>query len=549
MDDPLPLGARAVGDIRFCERLFHLQYAEGYRLDSEEMRLGRHVHSSVDIPTGQKRPAQRIKPANWKIRSLALSSAERGLWATCDVVEAVDGSVHPVEFRRGAPQRDGSPWPDQHVQLMAQIVLLRQHGYECTEGYLWYDSVRQRVRVPWTAEAETELRRAIDDALKLVGQPKPPPPLRHSQKCVLCAMLPICMPDEINELAERNTKKPRRLLPRAPARDPIYIAEPGSTVSVRSDRLVVSKGEDKLLSVRLRDVLHLVVSGPVTVTSQAVHALADQGSPLVWTSTHGSLKAVGVPTLGNHVELRRRQFTAHPDQMFDIARRMVSGKIRNCRTLLRRNPHLKDQDLLDRLDAEAARAQRAPTLSTLLGIEGAAARTYFNGFARSLRNDHRLPGPSFEVSGRTHRPPEDAVSCLLSFLYGLLVKDVMTACYALGLDPYYGCYHQPHRGRPALVLDLAEEFRPLIADSTAFTLINNRQARPATFHVHPVSVALTKTGRREVIDAYEHRLATEIRHPVFEYQVTYRRAIEIQARLFAACLLGEISHYTAFTSR
>lgn len=141
------------------------------------------------------------------------------------------------------------------------------------------------------------------------------------------------------------------------------------------------------------------------------------------------------------------------------------------------------------------------------------------------------------------------MSCLLSFLYGLLVTDVMTACYALGLDPYYGCYHQPRRGRPALVLDLAEEFRPLIADSTALTLINNRQARPATFHVHPVSVALTRTGRREVIDAHEHRLATEIRHPVFEYQVTYRRAIEIQVRLFAACLLGEISHYTAFTSR
>ncbi|MER7011670.1 CRISPR-associated endonuclease Cas1 [Saccharopolyspora sp. NPDC000359] len=549
MEDLLPLGARALGDFRFCERLFHLQYAPGYRLDTEEMRLGRHVHSSVDVPTGQERPAHRITPDGWRARSCALSSAEPKLTAVCDVVEAVDGRVRPVEVRKGAPRPDGTPWPDHRIQLMAQIVLLRQRGYDCAEGYLWYDSVRRRVRVPWTPESEAELRRTIYEARMLVDQPTPPPPLQHSSKCALCAMLPICMPDEINELTDRTAEKPRRLLARAPARDPVYVAEPGSTVGVRSDRLVVSKGQDKLMSVRLREVLHLVVSGPVTVTSQAVHALADQGSPLVWTSTRGSLKVVGVPTLGKHVELRRRQFTSSPDQLLDIARRMIAGKIRNCRTMLRRNPHLDDQDLLDRLDADAARAQRAPTLSTLLGIEGAAARTYFTGFARSLRSDHRLPGPSFQASGRTRRPPEDAVSCLLSFLYSLLAKDVMTACYALGLDPYWGCYHQPRRGRPALVLDLAEEFRPLVADSTALTLVNNRQARPATFHVHPISVALTTAGRHEVINAYENRLTTEIRHPVFGYQVTYRRAIEIQARLFAACLMREISHYTAFTSR
>lgn len=549
MDEQLPIGASALGEYAYCRRLFHLHYAQGYRLDSEEMRLGRHVHVAVDVPPSQQRPAQRIKSASWKVRSLSLSSAELGLTAVCDVVEAVDGEARPVEYRRGAPQRDGQPWPDHRIQLLAQIVLLRHHGYRCRYGYLWYDSIRRRVRVPWSADAEVELRRALFDARELASQATPPHPLRHSPKCPRCAMLPICMPDEINELSDQDAEKPRRLLARDPARDPVYVTEPGATVGVRRERLAVSKDHDLLLSVRLREVLHLVAAGPVHVTSQAVHALADQGSPVVYSSTTGRIKAVCVPTVGKHVELRRRQFTATPNTMLDIARRIVSGKIHNSRTLLRRNPHLDDHELLDRLAAEATGAERAQTRSTLLGIEGAAARTYFAGLARSLRPDHRLPGPAFEATGRTRRPPQDAVSCLLSFLYGLLVKDVTTACYALGLDPFYGCYHQPHHGRPALVLDLAEEFRPLIADSTALTLINTRQARPATFHIHPVSVALTSTGRHDVINAYEHRLGTEIRHPVFGYQLTYRRAIEIQARLFAACLLDEIPHYTAFTSR
>ncbi|MFC7343244.1 CRISPR-associated endonuclease Cas1 [Saccharopolyspora griseoalba] len=549
MEPPLPIGAHALREYVYCSRLFHLGSAQGYRVDSEEMRLGRQVHTTVDVPSSPGRPDLRIKPTNWKIRSFRLSHEKLGLTATCDIVEAVDGDVHPVEFRRGAPQRDEQPWPDDRIQLMAQLVLLRHHGYHCTHGYLWYDSVRRRVRVQWTADAEAELRHVLHNARKLLRQAKRPPPLRHSPKCPACSLLPICMPDEINELTDRDTARPRRLLARAPARDPVYVTEPGSTVGVRSERISVSKDHEALLSVRLHDVQHLVAAGPVQVTSQAVHALADQGSPVVWTSTTGWLKAVSVPTIGNHVALRRCQFTMPPNAALDFSCRLVGGKIRNCRTLLRRNPHLDDEKILARLDADAARADRAPTRSTLLGVEGAAARTYFAGFARALRPDHRLPGPTFEMTGRTRRPPQDAVSCLLSYLYSLLVKDVTTACYALGLDPFFGCYHQPVRGRPALVLDLAEEFRPLVADSTALNMINTRQARPATFHVHPVSVALTSTGRRDVISAYEHRLATEIHHPVFGYQVTYRRAIEIQARLFAAWLLHEIPHYTAFTTR
>jgi CRISP-associated protein Cas1 len=294
MDSLLPIGARALSDFRFCPRLFHLEHAEGYRLDSEEMRLGRHLHASVDVVSGQERPAQRIDPSNWRTRSLALSSDELGLVAVCDVVEAVGGSVRPVEYRRGAPQRDGQPWPNDRIQLLAQIALLRHHGYHCSHGYLWYDSVRRRIRVPWNATAEAELRHHLFHARHVASQAEPPPPLQHSPKCPRCALLPICMPDEINELTERDAEKPRKLLARAPARDPVYVTEPGTTVGVRSERLVVRKDHEELLSSRLRDVLHLVAAGPVQVTSQAVHALADQGCPVVWTSTTGRLTELRV---------------------------------------------------------------------------------------------------------------------------------------------------------------------------------------------------------------------------------------------------------------
>ena len=166
-----------------------------------------------------------------------------------------------------------------------------------------------------------------------------------------------------------------------------------------------------------------------------------------------------------------------------------------------------------------------------------------------LRPPGEIGSQTFKFDKRNRRPPADPINCLLSYCYSLLVKDVHATLHSVGLDPYIGFYHRPRFGRPALALDLCEEFRPLLADSTVLRLVNNGEVSTSDFIVRAGGVALTSTGRRAVLSAYERRLAQVVRHPIFGYQVTYRRVLEVQARLMASFLLGEIDSYTGFTTR
>ena len=165
-----------------------------------------------------------------------------------------------------------------------------------------------------------------------------------------------------------------------------------------------------------------------------------------------------------------------------------------------------------------------------------------------LKDEGTLPGPAF-TGLRNRRPPTDVVNCLLSFAYSLLTKEVLAATMIVGFDPYLGLFHRPRFGRPALALDLAEEFRPLLADSCVLTLLNNREMGPSDFIIRAGAVALTPDGRRTVLRAWERRMTTSVTHPVFGYQVTYRRAIELQARILAAHLTRELPDYEPLVTR
>lgn len=232
-----------------------------------------------------------------------------------------------------------------------------------------------------------------------------------------------------------------------------------------------------------------------------------------------------------------------------IAAQVVAGKILNSRTLLRRNARRDVSATVAQLRSLADKARRTPTAASLIGIEGTAARLFFSQFSSMLRPDKQLPGSPFTFEGRNRRPPLDAVNCLLSYLYGLVVKDLTAVLFAIGLDPYIGFYHRPRFGRPALALDLSEEFRPLVAESVTINLINNGEVGANDFLVRAGGVTLTSSGRKAVLSAYERRLSTTIKHPVFGYEVSYRRALEVQGRMLAAHLLGEIPGYTPFTTR
>lgn len=550
MDTDL-LPARMVNEYVYCPRLFYLEWVEARFADNDDTRLGRQVHRRVDTETGAA-----PLPEDGELRaarSVTLSSDHLGVIARLDLIEGDGGTVVPVDYKKGAPQPDGTPWPSDEVQVCLQALLLREHGYECDRAELYYAQTRQRVSVELTAQRIGRTRDHIADARATANRATAPLPLVDSPKCVRCSLVGLCLPDETNALLNRRDQPPRRLVPRNPDQLPVYVTTPGAFVGVRTGRLEITKTTDgkkeKLDSFRMLDVSQLAVFGRVQISTQALQECFAREIPVLWLSTGGWLNgfAVGQPT--KYVELRRRQTAAHAQGGAGLAQHMIAGKILNSRTLLRRNTRGDATNTTDSLKRLADQARHAGNFSTLLGIEGTAARLYFAALPSMITGNGTSFAQEFSQLGRNRRPPRDPLNALLSFCYSMLTKDLVATTLGVGLDPYLGIYHRSRHGRPALALDLAEEFRPLIADSVVIGLINNGEITDKDFIRRAGAVSLTPDGRRTVLRAYERRLATKIRHPIFGYQITYRRILDVQARLLAAVLVGEIPQYQAMVTR
>jgi CRISPR-associated endonuclease Cas1 len=275
--------------------------------------------------------------------------------------------------------------------------------------------------------------------------------------------------------------------------------------------------------------------------------------PISWHSFGGWFLGHTIGTGHKNVEIRTAQYRASFDQStcLRIAKGLVIAKIQNCRTLLRRNwkRGAPPDDLMDGFRADIRRAERAHNLPDLLGAEGQAASRYFNSFSEMLSTGEGGKTLRFDFTTRNRRPPTDPVNALLSYAYALLVRTWTVTVTAVGFDAYRGFYHQPRYGRPALALDLMEPFRPLIADSAVIQVINNGEVRPSDFIAAAGSVALKNDGRKRLIAAFERRLSHEITHPIFGYRASYRRIMELQARLLARHFLGELGEYPNFTTR
>lgn len=256
--------------------------------------------------------------------------------------------------------------------------------------------------------------------------------------------------------------------------------------------------------------------------------------------------AQGLPS--RNVEWRRQQYLRfhNPELALGLARRVVAGKIQNQRTLLMRNHPRLPPGVSNRLRELVDAAGAAATQEELLGIEGAAAALYFGHFAEMLRTE---VAQAFDFTRRNRRPPRDPVNALLSLAYAMLAKDLTVACYAAGLDPMFGFYHRPRFGRPALALDLMEEFRPLVADSVVLTLINNQMLGPDDFIQTRTACNLSEKGRATFFAAYERRKQQMVTHPLFGYRISYGRLLEVQARLLGRFLTGEVPEYRPFVTR
>ncbi len=577
LPDYLP--ARMVNEYVYCPRLFYYEWVEGVFRESTETLEGKVVHRRVDrlgkpLPAAEEMAEERIHST-----SVSLSSEEYRVIARIDLVQAEGGVVTPVDYKRGEPRQTEEGielWPSDRIQLAIQGLVLRAHGYRCEEGVVYYASTKQRVRVPFDEALSRETLRAIEGAWAVATAGVIPAPLEDSPKCPGCSLVGICLPDETRLLRraaragepvqlslfgpaaeEVPRKQPaaevRRLVtPRDDLR-PLYLNTQGLRAG-KSGEVVQVKEKDALKQeVRIGEICQLNVMGNIQLTTQLIQSLCEEEVPICYFSMGGWFYGITRGLNVKNVFLRKAQFRLAEEEWFarGLARRLMAGKIRNQRTMLQRNHIEPKAAVLRELKETAERAEGAESLEELLGLEGYAARRYFGEFAGMIKPEEEAEAAEFgfDFEKRNRRPPRDPVNAMLSLAYSVLTKDFTIACYAVGFDPYLGFYHQPRFGRPALALDLMEPFRPLVADSVVLNAINTRMVTPKDFVRTGNAVSLTPEGRKGFFRAYELRMDTMVTHPLFDYRVSYRRLLEIQARLLARVLEGEIGEYPVFVTR
>jgi CRISPR-associated protein Cas1 len=534
----------------YCPRLFHLEWVQKEWAESADTLGGKHDHRRVDVEDGELPPPEELAGCEGTARSVQLEAPGAGIVAKLDLVEIGGGEVVPVDYKHGkAPKEEGDIWDADRIQVGAQALVLIENGYRCERAVLYYVASRRRVSVTVDEALLREVRDTVAAARAAAADPVPPPPLRDSPKCPRCSLVGICLPDEVNRLAGPPQDAPvRRLYATRDEALPLYVRTQGARVGKSGDRLEVTDPEQEVKRVRLLDVSQLSVFGGVQVSASTIAELMRRDVPICHFSYGGWFLGITHAVGPGNGRVRLCQYAAavDPVRCLTLARGFVNRKILNCRTLLRRNAAEAPQDALDEMERLAADALRAGEIASLLGVEGAAARAYFGAFAAMLKPAGRS---EFDFTTRNRRPPKDPVNALLSLAYSVLSRDWMVAVLSVGLDPALGFYHQPRAGRPALALDLMEEFRPLIADSVVIQVLNNGEVQAKDFLRRGEAVALTDAGRKSFFLAYERRMAHEVRHPLFGYEVGYRRLLEVQARLFARHLAGELPAYDGFRTR
>lgn len=509
----------------FCPRRAWLE-VHGERTDTAQMATGAEDHRAVDDESSS-RPV--------RLRAVDVSSERLGVHGRCDSIEVGDDGAMTVVEHKAVPLRRRSVVTDANeVQLALQALCLEEAGRTVTGAAVWFSTTRRRVGVKLTRELRSRAEREVAATRRVLDSPAPPAPLEDDDRCRRCSHVAVCLPDE-----HRRRVPARRIGVADPLGRVLHLTTPGSRASLRRGRIEVFARDDDPVTVPLGQVAGLVVHGNADVSSALLREMLARGYPIVWCAWSGRVVGWASPASGPNGDLRGAQHRLTEAVCVDVARAIVAGKVRNQRYVLRRHR----LDGRDELRTLADQALCTDAIGELFGVEGAAAATYFGSLGGALR-------PSWaSLSVRTTRPARDEVNAALNMAYGLLLADVVRAIVACGLDPHGGVLHSAGRNKPALALDLMEEFRPLVADSTVLWAINNGELKAADIRDDFGVMRLTQKGRKALIATYERRVSSEFRHPGFGYRVTWRRAMEIQARMFLGVVAGTIDRYEPIVMR
>ncbi len=445
------LPVRMLNEFAYCRRLGYLEWVQGEFADSADTVEGRYHHRLVDRSRQRRRASgeeeeDEAPPSRIHERSVLLGSEALGLSAKIDLIQGEGNRVVPVDYKRGKrPHVPRGAYEPELVQLCAQGLLLRDHGYECTEGVLYFAGSRERLRVEFD---EALVARTIDLVRQMravAEQGEVPPPLVDSPKCPRCSLVGICLPDEVRFL--RTGAAAGDVRPLSPARDdalPLHVQHQGARIRKNGEVLQILDEDTVIAEARLGELSQVVLFGGVHITTPVIHELCSRGIPVTWLSHGGWFYGITHGMSHKNVELRQRQYAAaaDPERSLALARRFVQAKIANCRTLLRRNHPEPPAVVLRELKEDIRRAGEAERLDVLLGVEGTAAHRYFSAYGEMLRAPSDGVG-AFEFRHRNRRPPRDPVNALLSLAYAMLAREWTVVSQSVGFDPYLGFYHQP----------------------------------------------------------------------------------------------------------
>jgi len=323
----------------------------------------------------------------------------------------------------------------------------------------------------------------------------------------------------------------------------VYVREHGAVIRKSGEVLRVTSGNTDLLRIPLADLTQLVLMGNVQLTTPAAVLLLRMKVDVVFMSYYGKFHGRLNANESKFAETRHQQLRLCDDaaRSLAIARRIVAGKVANQRVvLLRRADGIPQMgSAVDGMMQMGKRGETALDLDQLRGFEGKAAAYYF----QTMR---LLLDPAWGFEARKYYPPPDPINALLSFAYSLLRKDVEANLQLVGLDSYLGFFHTLGYDRPALALDLMEEFRPAIADGVVLNLVRGGQITLNDFAATndpDQPVRMSREAADTLLSTYEERLQEKIEAPDGSGKTPYRRIIELQARQIARIVRGEANDY------
>lgn len=511
----------------FCPRRAWLE-AQGATVESADRVLGSRAHRTVDGgPAGR----ERIEVAH---RGL-------GLVGRPDIVRDTDGTVQVIDYKNTARSRVVRVHSGELVQLAAYRACLEDMGYTVSRQALWLVRQRRMVHVTDAELAGVDLAETTARTREVFRSPNSPPALVDDPRCFGCSQLSVCQP------SEQLISDPM-LVPPIPNGRVIYLDHTVSFSRMKHGRMVLeTAGGDGSPpeSVPLEQILGVVVFGNTTLSTPLLNWLGEHGRTVVMCSYSGRVSGWFSGTYSRNSALRQELVLMPSERRYAVMTDILRAKMSSQAALagksdLGRGAASRIRDRAEKLPETADGDTGHDPLSTLFGVEGECSRAYLNWYLTDL------PGWSIRGDGfRSRRPAHDPVNAALNYGYVLLQGAVTRAVLSCGMDPGSGLLHTPSRNKPALVLDLMEQFRVPLVDQIIRRMINTAMLCPNDFEKSGAAVSVTALARKKLITEFEKKMSSTHRYLDRDRELSWVRTVDHQVRQLLKILDGTQVQYRA----